>query len=193
MIKKKKRIAVFASGAGSNAAALIEFFKQEEAAEVCLVVSNRADAGVHGVADAVGIESVILTKQDLLDEEMVLGLLQGYAIDVVVLAGWLLLMPSYLVRMFEGRMVNIHPALLPKHGGKGMWGKHVHEAVKAAGETKSGITIHLVNERYDEGAVLAQYEIAIAPTDDVEEIERKVRALELRHLPSEVKKLCDSL
>jgi len=120
-------------------------------------------------------------------------LLEEYNVDVIILAGWLLLVPEYMVKRFDRRMLNIHPALLPKFGGKGMWGMHVHHAVKAAGERESGITIHKVNAHYDEGAIIAQHKVAIDPSDSAEEIEQKVRKLELQYYPEEIKKFLDSI
>jgi phosphoribosylglycinamide formyltransferase-1 len=131
---------------------------------------------------------VVVDRTVMEDEEVLTALLEAYNVHFIVLAGWLRLIPLFLVRAFERRMLNIHPALLPKFGGKGMWGRKVHEAVKDAGESVSGITIHEVNEAYDEGKIVAQFETSIDPADDVDSIERKVRALELEHYPQIIKK-----
>lgn len=183
------KIAVFASGTGTNADAIIRFFKADEAADVTLVVSSKHGAGVLDVADGHGVVSVVVDKDVMADEEVLLALLEAYEIDFIVLAGWLRLIPPFLVRAFNGRMLNIHPALLPKFGGKGMWGHHVHEAVKAAGEKVSGITIHQVSEAYDEGAIVAQFETSVEANDSASDIEAKVRALELKHFPVVIKKI----
>lgn len=188
----KHRIAVFASGTGTNTQSIITYFQGDEEVEVALVVTNKPDAGVIEVAEDNGVEYAIVSKADLHDEELMTAVLDEFKVNMVVLAGWLLLMPAYLVRMFKGRMLNIHPALLPKFGGKGMWGKHVHKAVAEAGESKSGITIHQVNEHYDEGAIVAQYEVALSQDEDADSIEQKVRALELKYYPEEIKKFMDS-
>jgi phosphoribosylglycinamide formyltransferase-1 len=145
-------IAIFASGTGTNANAILEYFKNDSEINVGLIVTNKADAGVIKVADKWKVEYAIINNADLGDEELVEAVLEENGIDFVVLAGWLLLIPSYMVKMFKGKILNIHPALLPKFGGKGMYGHHVHKAVKAAGENISGISIHQVGEAYDEGA-----------------------------------------
>ena len=178
-----KKLAIFASATGTNADAITKHFKNIEGAEVALIVTNKAEAGVLDVADRHGIPSIYIPKSDLQDEELVIELLEEFEVDFVILAGWLLLIPPYLVKRFDNRILNIHPALLPKHGGKGMYGANVHKAVKEAGDTKSGITIHLVNERYDEGNIVNQFEVEIDPTDSAQDIESKVRKLELAHYP----------
>lgn len=187
------RLAIFASGAGSNTEAIIAHFDEDESVAVSLVVTNKPEAGVIQVAEHAGVEYAIIRKADLQDEDLMNAILDEHQIDVIILAGWLLLMPEYLVRQFPHRIINIHPALLPKHGGKGMWGRHVHQAVKEAGDTKSGITIHMVNERYDEGSIIAQHSIDIQPEDSVEEIESKIRKLEIEFYPKEIKNFIDSL
>ena len=137
-------IAVFASGSGSNCENLIRHFADSDVARVAVVVSNKPDAYVLERARKLGVPSVVVTKAELQQPEMVMPLMQQYGIGFVVLAGFLPLVPDYLVDAFPRRMVNIHPSLLPKFGGKGMWGHHVHEAVKAAGETETGMTVHYV-------------------------------------------------
>ena len=181
-------IAIFASGTGTNANAILEYFKNDSEINVGLIVTNKADAGVIKVADKWKVEYAIINNADLGDEELVEAVLEENGIDFVVLAGWLLLIPSYMVKMFKGKILNIHPALLPKFGGKGMYGHHVHKAVKAAGENISGITIHQVNEAYDEGSLVAQHKVSIESSDSAEDIEQKVRALELEFYAVEIKK-----
>lgn len=181
-----KRIAIFASGAGSNARRIMEHFQYSTEIEVGLVVSNKQDAGVLGIAHAFGIETTVINRTFFQEETAFLALLEAHKIKYIVLAGFLWLAPAYLVAAFQDRIVNIHPALLPKYGGKGMYGVHVHEAVKAAGETEAGITIHLVNEHYDEGAILFQARCAVTQEDSVSDIARKVLALEHQYFPEVV-------
>lgn len=179
-----KRIAVFASGNGSNAENLIKYFNdRREIAEVALVVCNRPDAPALRRADALGVASVVMSRDRLNDPESVFGVLAAYGIDFIVLAGFLLKVPEFLVDRYRGRIVNIHPALLPKFGGKGMYGRHVHEAVVAAGERETGITVHHVSERYDEDGVIFQAAVTVSAGDTPADVERKVRDLEMRHLP----------
>lgn len=188
-----QNIAIFASGTGTNAKAIIDYFKNNREVAVGLIVTNRHDAGVLDIANEAGVEAVVIGKQELMDEEMILALLDAYKINFIVLAGWLVLIPSYLVDQFKGRILNIHPALLPKFGGKGMYGKHVHRAVVDAGERQSGITIHHVNEVYDEGGIVAQFKVELLPTDGAEEVERKVRLLELKNYAPVIEKVIANL
>lgn len=182
-------IAIFASGGGSNARKIIEHFKQSDVARVVLVVSNKPKAGVLDIAAEHGIPTQIIDRHGFYETEMILGVLQEHAVDFIALAGFLWLVPGYLVRAFPGRVVNIHPALLPKYGGKGMYGHHVHEAVKAAGESETGMTIHLVNEHYDEGDIIFQATCPVSPEDTPEDIARKVLVLEHRFFPETIEKL----
>ena len=172
------KIAVLASGSGSNAQSLVEHFADSPWGRVEIIVTNNANAGVIERADRLNISTLIFdpkTESDAvlkrLDEE----------IDIILLAGYLRMIPANWTRAFQGRMFNIHPALLPKFGGKGMYGKYVHEAVSVAGESVTGITIHMVNERYDEGAIVAQYQVEITPGEAAQSIEEKVRELELEY------------
>ena len=147
-----KKIAIFASGNGSNAENIIRYFQSRNLnAEVVLVVSNRTDARVLQRAASFGVHSRVITREMLRDQKAVMSLMRQYEIDFIVLAGFLLMVPSFLVAHDNHRMLNIHPSLLPKFGGKGMYGDNVHKAVVAAGETETGITIHFVSEQYDEG------------------------------------------
>lgn len=185
-------IAVFASGNGTNTQAIIEFFRGDPEVNVALVVASRSDAGVLNIAQEGGVECVTINKEALKDNRKVLRILDRFNIDYCILAGWLLLLPAYLVERFEGKMLNIHPALLPKFGGKGMYGHHVHEAVKAAGEQETGITIHEVNAKYDEGRIVEQIAVEVLPGDTALDIEQKVRLLELVHYPQTIKKFIQS-
>lgn len=177
-------IAIFASGGGSNARKIIEHFKNSELARVSLIVSNKPDAGVLEIAREHGIPAQVIDRKGFYESEALLDVLKTHEIGFVALAGFLWLMPAYLVRAFPRKMLNIHPALLPKFGGKGMYGHHVHEAVKAAAESESGPSIHLVNEQYDEGDILFQARCAIAPEDSAAEIAGKVLELEHRFYPA---------
>lgn len=181
--RRKDRIAILASGAGSNAEAILAHFAEEAAAEVAEVVwvcTNRQGAGVRQMATKFGVEESHLTKVDMANGRLLEGL-RSRQVDWVVLAGFLLKVPQDVCVAYEGRMVNIHPALLPKHGGAGMFGMHVHRAVKEAGDLVSGMTIHFVNEAYDEGDIVFQAEVDLHPEDRPEDIAAKVLELEHRH------------
>ncbi|MBC7776784.1 MAG: phosphoribosylglycinamide formyltransferase, partial [Phycisphaerae bacterium] len=173
-------IAIFASGGGSNARKIIEYFKDSSVGEVALVVSNKPNAGVLAIAAEHQIPTQIIDRQGFYETESILKILEEHKIGFVVLAGFLWLVPGYLVRAFPKRILNIHPALLPKYGGKGMYGHHVHEAVKAIGETETGMTIHFVNEHYDDGDIVFQAKCPVAPADSPEDIARNVLVLEHR-------------
>jgi phosphoribosylglycinamide formyltransferase-1 len=184
-----KRIAVFASGAGTNAKNLTAHFEFHRDAQVTLVVSNRADAGVVKMAQEHGVETMIVSREDFFSEQSVVNELKERGIDFIVLAGFLWLIPAALVTAFPNKMVNIHPALLPKFGGKGMYGKKVHEAVLAKGEKESGITIHFVNENFDEGKSIAQFVCPVMEGDTVEKLAARVQELEHTHFAEVVEKL----
>ena len=175
-----KRIALFVSGTGSNARVLIDRFQAhpEDGVEVVLLVSNKATAGGLTVAAERGLPSLVVKRADWTDGSELLAALAALRVDLIVLAGFLWLIPSYLVQAFPNKIVNIHPALLPKYGGKGMYGRHVHEAVRAAGEVESGITIHYVNENYDEGSIIYQAAVRLDPDDTAEVIAERVLRLE---------------
>ncbi len=184
-----KNIAIFASGTGSNAKKIIEYFRDHPAIEVALVVSNRPDAPVLAMAEENGVETMVVDRQEFYESHSLLAALEFRSIDFIVLAGFLWLVPSYLVAAYRGRMVNIHPALLPRYGGKGMYGKYVHRAVKAAGDEESGITIHYVNEKYDDGDIIFQARCSLMADDSAEEIARKVLQLEHRYFAPVIEKL----
>ncbi len=189
-LRSVKRIAILASGSGSNAQRLIEHFQGSSVAEVVLVAGDRPEAGVFARAWDLGVPSYRFTPAQLRDGT-VLRELQALRVDLVVLAGFLRLVPAELVRAYQGRMVNIHPALLPRHGGRGMWGHHVHAAVLSAGDTESGITIHRVNERYDEGEHLFQARCPVLPGDTTETLAARIHELEHEHFPRVVESLVD--
>ncbi|MBK6931599.1 MAG: phosphoribosylglycinamide formyltransferase [Saprospirales bacterium] len=182
-------IAIFASGTGSNARKIIEYFRGSRAARIALVVSNKQDAGVLDIARANGIPALVIHRNAFYSTEDLLRGLASHAVDFIVLAGFLWLIPPYLVRAFPRRIVNIHPALLPKFGGKGMYGMHVHEAVKAAGEAQTGITIHYVNEHYDAGDIIFQAACPVGPEDTPGSIAARVQQLEHRHFPEIIARL----
>ena len=157
--------------------------------ECALVVSNKADAYVLERAQRLGVPTAVMPKVLLNDPEAMLPLLKKYDIDFIVLAGFLPLVPNFLLDAFPRRIVNLHPALLPKYGGKGMWGHHVHEAVKAAGETETGMTVHWVTPVCDGGDIIAQYKCSIAPSDSVDDIAEKEHQLEMRYFPEVVERI----
>ncbi len=173
-----KNIAIFASGTGSNAKKIIEYFAHHQNIKVSLVVSNRGSAPVLTMASSNGVDTFVIQRQSFYHTEEVLDVLKKYQIDCIVLAGFLWLIPPYLIQYFPNKIVNIHPALLPKYGGKGMYGSYVHQAVKAANEKESGVTIHLIDEVYDRGKMLFQQSCELKPSDTAEEIARKVLKLE---------------
>jgi phosphoribosylglycinamide formyltransferase-1 len=183
------RLAIFASGTGSNAKKIIEYFDNHPNIQVVLVVSNKASAPVLDMARAKGIDQMVINREDFYQSERILDDFRVKGVNFVVLAGFLWLIPSYFVKHFENRLINIHPALLPKYGGKGMYGMNVHRAVKEAQESKSGITIHHVNEHYDEGNIIFQTECDITPDDDAKAIAKKVQQLEHLHFAPIIEKL----
>lgn len=189
MSNTKKNIAIFASGGGSNARSIIAHFKDSAIARVALVVSNKPDAGVLKIAAENGIPTAIIQRKPFYETDDLLEVLSTHHIDFIALAGFLWLVPQYLVAAFPKKIVNIHPALLPAYGGKGMYGMHVHSAVKAAGETESGMTIHYVNDHYDEGDIIFQAKVDLSETDTPEDIARKVLTLEHRHFPQVIETL----
>ena len=179
----KKRIAIFASGSGSNAQKIMEHFKRHAEAEVILVLTNNPEAYVLQRADSFEIPSHIFDKQEFYHTDNVLDLLQNLNIDLIVLAGFLWLIPQNLLKEYPDRIINIHPALLPNYGGKGMYGDRVHHAVMAAKESEGGITIHYVNEAYDEGEFIYQAKYRIEKDDNLEMVKFKGQQLEHLHYP----------
>ena len=186
-------IAVFASGSGSNCENLIRYFNEKECARVALVVCNKTDAFVLERAHRLGVPTAVVRKAELAKPEVVLPLMQQYGIDFVVLAGFLPLVPDYLIDAFPRRMVNLHPSLLPKFGGKGMWGHHVHEAVKAAGETETGMTVHYVSSQCDGGDIIKQFATPLSPDDTPDDIAAKEHVLEMEHFPKVIEELIINL
>lgn len=177
-----------ASGSGTNAEKFFDFFKNSDNIEVAIVMSNNPQAYVLERAENHKIASEVFSRNQFQKTDDVLNILKNQRIDVIVLTGFLWLIPSNLVTAFPDRIINIHPALLPKYGGKGMYGMNVHEAVKKDGEKESGITIHLVNEIYDDGRILFQKETTINDNDTPDDIANKIHVLEHQHFPEVVEK-----
>lgn len=182
-------IAIFVSGGGTNCENLIRYFEHSEFVKCALVVSNKPDAYALVRAERLCVPTAVITKTQLNNPDETLPLLQSYGIDFIVLAGFLPLVPSYLIEAYPRKIINLHPALLPKFGGKGMWGHHVHEAVKAAGETETGMTVHYVTPVCDGGEIIAQFRTAISPSDTVDDIAEKEHQLEMEHFPKVVEEI----
>jgi len=183
-------IAIFASGSGTNAKAIIRHFRDHPSIKVGLIVTNNPEAGVIKIAHSNKIISAIISKAFLNDEKRMDQLLRTQTIDFIVLAGFLQYVPEFLLEKFPRRIINIHPALLPQHGGKGMFGRKVHEAVIANKESKTGITIHYVNGQYDAGEVIMQRKISVKSGDTSESLAARVLSLEHRWYPKIIEKLC---
>ncbi len=176
-----KKLAIFASGTGTNTAKIIEHFKENKTIIVAVVVSNKSSAGVLRITETNNIATLILQKETFFQGNGYVNELKSAGIDIIVLAGFLWQLPVSLIRAFPKKIINIHPALLPKFGGKGMYGNHVHEAVLASGEKESGISIHFVDEQYDHGQIIMQAKCSINKNDDVHSLANKIHQLEHRH------------
>ena len=188
---KRVNIAIFVSGGGTNCENLIHYFRGSEKVNCALVVSNKADAYALVRAERLGVPSRVVSREQLKDSSVVMPILQEFGIDFIVLAGFLPLIPNYLLDAYPRRIINIHPALLPKYGGKGMWGHHVHEAVKAAGETETGMTVHWVTPVCDSGEIIAQFSTPLLPTDTADDIAEKEHQLEMQHFPHVVEQVIE--
>lgn len=182
----KIRLAILASGSGSNAESFIRYFQEHQRIEVVLIVSNNPGAFVLQRAKKAGISYTVITARQWKDKALVSDVFEQYAVDAVVLAGYLLLLPAWFIEMYPGKIFNIHPALLPSFGGKGMYGMHVHKAVIGSGANKSGISIHLVNEAYDEGHIIFQKSLVVSPNDTPESLASRIQQLEHRYYPEVV-------
>ena len=180
---KMKNIAIFASGSGSNAENIVNYFEGSEVAKISLIVCNKADAYVFERARRLGIPSRLVTRKEMGNQEAVMALMEEFRIDFIVLAGYLVLVPKYLVDAYPRAIVNIHPALIPLHCGKGMYGERVHEDVIRCGDKESGITIHYVNEFFDNGDIIFQATCPVEPGDDAHAVATKVHQLEYAHFP----------
>ena len=186
---EKINIAIFVSGSGTNCENLIRHFDGSPMVKCALVVSNRADAYALTRAERLGVPTVVVTKSELQEPQNILPVLRDHGVGFIVLAGFLPLIPDYFIDAFPRRIINLHPALLPRHGGKGMWGHHVHEAVKAAGDTETGMTVHYVTPVCDGGDIIAQFRVALLPTDTVDDIAQKEHLLEMEHFPKVVEQV----
>lgn len=189
----QKNIAIFASGSGTNAENIIRHFQGNKDVNVALVVSNKPDAYVLVRAANLHVPSLTLTREEFAQGERLAALMKERGIDFIVLAGFLLRVPEALIEAYPGRIVNIHPALLPKYGGKGMYGDRVHRAVVEAGERESGITIHLIDEQYDRGTTVFQAKCPVLPGDTPDDVAHKVHALEYAHYPEVIERLVAGL
>ena len=186
---KTLNIAIFVSGGGTNCENIIRYFADSDFVNCALVVSNKPDAPALEKSRRLGVPTQVVTKVELNDEAVMMPMLHKYGIDFIVLAGFLPLIPDFLVEAYPRRIVNIHPSLLPKYGGKGMWGHHVHEAVKAAGETETGMTVHWVTPVCDGGEIIVQYKVALSPEDTADEIAEKEHELEMAYFPKVIEKV----
>jgi len=184
-MKQNLNVAVFASGNGSNAENIIRSFRQhpEWGMNVAVVLSNKADAYVLNRAESLGVSHQFVPAKDFRNKDVIFPLLDRFGVDAIVLAGFLLMVPDFIIERYGDRILNIHPSLLPKFGGKGMYGHHVHEAVVAAGEKETGITVHRVTDRCDEGAIVFQARFDVTPEDTPETVEAKIHELEQAHYP----------
>jgi phosphoribosylglycinamide formyltransferase-1 len=189
----KKRIAIFASGSGSNAQKLMEYFKKHQEAEVVIVLTNNPEAYVIQRADNFEIPTHIFDKYEFIETNDIVNLLKNLQIDLIVLAGFLWLIPNNLLEEFPNQIINIHPALLPKFGGKGMYGDRIHRTILEAGEVENGITIHFVNEKFDEGEIIYQSRFKIGKNDTLETIKFKGQQLEHLHYPRIVENLIQKI
>tara|TARA_R110002051_G_scaffold270525_1_gene330954 strand:+ start:202 stop:768 length:567 start_codon:yes stop_codon:yes gene_type:complete len=184
-----KRIVLFASGSGSNVENISQYFANNDKLTIAAVLTNKSDAKVLERCNRLKISALYFNRTAFYETDCVLDVLKSIRPDLIILAGFLWKIPEKLTKSFPNKIVNIHPALLPKYGGKGMYGMHVHKAVKANNEHETGITIHFVNENYDEGAIIKQVKVKISPKDSPEAIAEKVHELEYEHFPKVIDKL----
>ena len=191
-VRKKQHpvfhLAILASGTGSNADKICTYFKNHPSISVDLIITNKSNAGVLQIASFHEIESAVIPKSEWYNQDHVLYLLETRNITHIILAGFLLLIPEWLIEEYRGKIINIHPALLPKYGGKGMYGMNVHQRVKESGDLISGITIHEVDEHYDAGDIIFQEKTNLDPDDSASEIAKKVLKLEHYHYPRVIEK-----
>jgi phosphoribosylglycinamide formyltransferase 1 len=178
-----KNIAIFASGNGTNAERIIKYFAKSKIAHVALVVTNNSKAGVINRANTLNVDVQVINRNVFYDSQSIISTLAKYKVDLIVLAGFLWLVPKYLIDKYEYRIINIHPALLPKYGGKGMYGMRVHESVIENNEEESGITIHQVNDKYDDGQIIFQEKVKVEINETPETLAGKIHILEYKHFP----------
>lgn len=193
MEKSKRRIAIFASGSGSNAQRIFEYFRESEIAEVACVLTNKADAYIIERARNFNIPVLVFSRKDCYESDKVLNYLKEQKIDLIVLAGFLWLVPHNIIEAFPDRIVNIHPALLPKYGGKGMYGNFVHTAVIENKEKESGITIHYANQNFDEGGIILQEKCLVEEGDTCETLARKIQKLEHEFYPKVIENIIKNI
>ncbi|MBB1546763.1 MAG: phosphoribosylglycinamide formyltransferase [Capnocytophaga sp.] len=185
------KIVVFASGSGSNAERIATYFAEKGTAQVQAILSNNPQAGVLARAKRLAIPSIVFDRQAFYHSDIVLNLIKSLQPDLIVLAGFLWKVPAYLTEAYPDKIINIHPSLLPKYGGKGMYGAHVHQAVIDHGEKESGITIHYENEHYDEGNIIFQAKTEVLPTDTADTLAEKIHQLEYQHFPEVISRFVD--
>ena len=186
-------IAIFVSGSGTNCENIIRYFANHLDVNVALVLSNKADAYALVRAKKYNIPTVVMPKADFAEEDKLMSVMRDYHIDFIVLAGFLLMVPDFLIDAYEHRMLNIHPALLPKYGGRGMYGMHVHEAVKAAGEKETGMPVHWVSRVCDGGEIIAQFSTPLSPDDTPDDIAAKEHVLEQQYFPKVIEEVINGL
>jgi phosphoribosylglycinamide formyltransferase-1 len=185
----KKNIAIFASGEGTNAQQIIDYFHTSDKIKIALVVSNRQDANVLKRAENANIETLLINRKDFYESNKIIDQLNKAKIDLIVLAGFLWMIPEHLVKAFPKKIINIHPALLPKFGGKGMYGMNVHRSVIGSKEKESGISIHYVNEQYDEGELISQHRCMVSENDTPETLALRIQQLEHEFFPRIIEKV----
>ena len=183
------KIAILVSGAGTNAINIIEYFEKNSVADVTLVISNKTDALAVEKAQNKGVRTIVFNNESFKKNGKVLDYLRSQSIDFIVLAGFLMKIPNDVIHAYPNKIVNLHPSLLPKYGGKGMYGKYVHRAVIEAQESESGISIHFVNEEYDEGAIIFQAKVSVEKGDSVEVLAQKIQQLEHRFFPKVIEQV----
>ena len=181
-----RKIVIFASGNGTNAERIIKHFERSDVASVALVITNKTDAFVRQRAEKLGVDSVVISGKEMKDANRVKAVLDDYGVDFCVLAGYLLLVPQYLIEYFNGEVLNIHPALLPKHGGKGMYGDRVHADVLECGDAVSGITVHYIDEHFDRGRTILQAFCPVMKDDTVETLAQRIHKLEYAYFPAAI-------
>lgn len=186
---KMIEIAIFVSGGGTNCENIIKYFKGSDKVRIALVVANKAGVPALEKAAGLGVPTCVVQKAELNSEDVLMPLMREYSIDFIVLAGFLLVIPDFLIREYDHRIINLHPALLPKFGGMGMYGRHVHEAVKAAGESETGMTVHWVSGKVDGGEIIAQFRTPVSPDDTPDDIAAKEHILEMEHFPKVIDEL----
>lgn len=184
-----KNIAIFASGNGTNCENIIRYFSSSKEINISIVVCNNKKAKVIERAKRYNVPVCIISKEELDDEEKFLQILKEHDVSIIVLAGFMLFIPTYLTQAYPKGIINIHPSLLPKYGGKGMYGMHVHEAVRLNHEKESGITIHYVNNEYDKGQIIRQHSVSLSESDTAEDIAQKVHNLEYKYFPETIEEI----